>query len=121
MFLRPFNTIRASFNDLNKQKLHPNCAKYFIYLFFLNLGTFMYNMTDGAGWCFTAYCNSTCNVEKHARPCQSTTPPPSTTVTITTKKSSTATASTVTTSSVNVDCSFLTPPRKVLEFKCSTS
>ncbi|MEQ2261917.1 hypothetical protein XENORESO_017911, partial [Xenotaenia resolanae] len=36
--------------------------------------TFMYNKTDGEGWCFTAYCNLTCGVEKHARPCHTTTP-----------------------------------------------
>ncbi|KAM3849863.1 uncharacterized protein ACN63O_020389 [Diretmus argenteus] len=38
-------------------------------------GSFIYNKTDGAGWCFTSFCNSTCNVEKHARPCPSTSPP----------------------------------------------
>lgn len=72
----------------------------------------MYNKTDAAGWCFTAYCNSTCNVEKLVRPCQSTTPP-STTVITTTTESSTTTASVVTTPSV--DCLFLTPSRKVSE------
>ncbi|XP_039988196.1 mucin-2-like [Xiphias gladius] len=56
--------------------------------------SFMYNKTDGAGWCFTAYCSLTCSVEKLARPCHSTTPP----------------APTTTTS--NSDCSYLKPPRK---------
>ncbi|TNN00100.1 hypothetical protein fugu_011346 [Takifugu bimaculatus] len=60
-------------------------------------GSFMYNKTDGAGWCFTAYCNLTCNVEKLARPCESTTPPPSTTVIITTTGSTAATTSAHTT------------------------
>lgn len=80
----------------------------------------MYNKTDGAGWCFTAYCNLTCNVEKLARPCQSTTPPPSTTVTSTTIESTSATASTHTTAKYG-DCTFLTPPREVLEFIFTTS
>eukprot|EP00066_Takifugu_rubripes_P016639 XP_011605905.1 PREDICTED: intestinal mucin-like protein [Takifugu rubripes] len=71
----------------------------------------MYNKTDGAGWCFTAYCNLTCNVEKLARPCESTTPPPSTTVIITTTGSTAATTSAHTTPKGR-DCTFLTPPRK---------
>ncbi|XP_034734967.1 mucin-2-like [Etheostoma cragini] len=62
-------------------------------------GRFMYNKTDGEGWCFTAYCNLTCNVEKLARPCHSTTPPTSRTTTTTT----------ITT---NQPCSYLNPPRK---------
>ncbi|XP_067447173.1 mucin-5AC [Thunnus thynnus] len=77
-------------------------------------GSFMYNKTDGAGWCFTAYCNSTCHVEKLARPCHSTTPP--TPATTTTTKSGTigSTTSTTTVSTVKPpkDCSYLTPPRK---------
>ncbi|XP_074488742.1 intestinal mucin-like protein [Sebastes fasciatus] len=60
-------------------------------------GSFMYNKTDGEGWCFTAYCNLTCNVEKLARPCPSTTPPtPTTTATV----------------KPPTDCSYLEPPRK---------
>ncbi|XP_028441019.1 intestinal mucin-like protein [Perca flavescens] len=55
----------------------------------------MYNKTDGEGWCFTAYCNLTCNVEKLARPCHSTTPPTPQTTTITKQP-----------------CFYLNPPRK---------
>ncbi|XP_054475429.1 mucin-5B-like [Anoplopoma fimbria] len=61
-------------------------------------GSFMYNKTDGEGWCFTAYCNSKCNVEKKARPCPSTTPPTPTTTTSSEKPSK--------------DCLYLQPPRK---------
>ncbi|XP_032379931.1 mucin-5AC [Etheostoma spectabile] len=62
-------------------------------------GRFMYNKTDGEGWCFTAYCNLTCNVEKLARPCYSTTPP-------------TPHTTTTTTIPTNQPCSYLNPPRK---------
>ncbi|XP_035858685.1 mucin-5AC-like isoform X2 [Sander lucioperca] len=73
-------------------------CKYMDQLF--SPGSFMYNKTDGEGWCFTAYCNLTCNVEKLARPCHSTTPPTlqTTTITSTTKQP--------------IDCSYLNPPRK---------
>ncbi|KAI9529656.1 hypothetical protein NQZ68_007894 [Dissostichus eleginoides] len=65
-------------------------------------GSFIYNKTDEEGWCFTAYCDLTCNVEKLARPCPSTTPPtPTTTVT-----------SPGTTKEVDRDCLYLDPPRK---------
>lgn len=120
-FLNPFITATSYFNDFYKQKLPSNWTINFILIFSPpNLGSLMYNKTDGAGWCFTAFCNLTCNVEKLARLCQSTTPPPSTTVIITTAESSPSTTSAPTTP-FNVGCSFLTPPRKVLQFKCSTS
>lgn len=85
----------------------------------------MYNKTDGEGWCFTAYCNLTCNVEKLARPCHSTTPPtPTATTTATTPSYSTTTKTGSTkTSTISIsttksfkDCSYLKPPRKVFEF-----
>ncbi|KAK2842370.1 hypothetical protein Q5P01_012570 [Channa striata] len=79
-------------------------------------GSFMYNQTDGAGWCFTAYCNLTCSVEKLARPCHSTTPPPPTTTTptLTTPQvsSTTTRTNTVSTGMPLRDCSHLKPPRK---------
>ncbi|XP_061531997.1 mucin-2-like isoform X1 [Phycodurus eques] len=79
-------------------------------------GTTIYNKTDGAGWCFTAYCNKTCNVEKFAGPCQPTTPPsPTTTLTtVITTKVVTTTASTISisTEAPPKDCTFLIPPRK---------
>ncbi|XP_037539480.1 intestinal mucin-like protein [Nematolebias whitei] len=71
-------------------------------------GSFMYNQTDGKGWCFTAYCNLACNVEKNSGPCSTTTPrstPPSTPSTTTTTGSKTPVPS-------SPDCTFLTPPRK---------
>lgn len=59
----------------------------------------MYNETDGAGWCYTAYCNSSCGTEKRIRPCHSaTTPPPKP-------------------PPPPIDCFFLNPPRKVFELK----
>ncbi|XP_062418976.1 mucin-5AC-like [Pungitius pungitius] len=68
-------------------------------------GSFMYNETDGEGWCFTAYCNLSCNVEKRAKPCnQTTTPTP-----ITTRTASTIVLSTV---EPRKNCSFLQPPRE---------
>lgn len=83
----------------------------------------MYNKTDGAGWCFTAYCNLTCNVEKLVRPCHSTTPPTPTTTTTTTSYSTTTKTGSTKTSTVSIsstksvkDCSNLKPPRKVFEF-----
>ncbi|XP_019712599.1 mucin-5AC-like [Hippocampus comes] len=79
-------------------------------------GTTIYNKTDGAGWCFVAYCNETCNVEKFAGPCQPTTPPSPTTAytTAITTKVVTTTASTigVSTEAPPKDCDFLIPPRK---------
>ncbi|XP_029289228.1 LOW QUALITY PROTEIN: mucin-2-like [Cottoperca gobio] len=93
-------------------------------------GSFMYNKTDGAGWCFTAYCNSTCNVEKRARQCPFTTPstPTSTTTssgTTTQIGSTSATVITVTTTKPPTkDCLYLEPTRKDGESwnpnKCTT-
>ncbi|XP_070828132.1 intestinal mucin-like protein [Chaetodon trifascialis] len=80
-------------------------------------GSFMYNKTDGSGWCFTAYCNLTCSVEKLARPCHFTTPPAPTTTTTsyattTPTGSTTASIITVTTERPFTDCTYLNPPRK---------
>ncbi|KAM9753684.1 uncharacterized protein ACNS7B_006906 [Menidia menidia] len=78
-------------------------------------GSYMYNQSDGAGWCFTAYCNLTCNVEKHGRPCHSTTPPsspPTTTSSGTTTRRGSTTTPTVPTVTPPTDCSYLNPPRK---------
>ncbi|XP_017160895.1 intestinal mucin-like protein [Poecilia reticulata] len=65
-------------------------------------GAFMYNKTDGGGYCFTAYCSLNCSVEKHARPCHTTIPP---TLPTTPKKAKPTTPA-------MKDCPFLTPPRK---------
>ncbi|XP_029952607.1 mucin-2-like [Salarias fasciatus] len=65
-------------------------------------GSFMYNKTDGEGWCYTAYCNVTCNVEKRGRQCQTTTPPSPISSTV---------VPTRLTEKVP-ECSYLDPPRK---------
>lgn len=59
-------------------------------------GSYMYNQTDGAGWCFTSFCNQSCIVEKQARPCHTTTPP------------------TFTTKPVITHCQNVNPPREVI-------
>ncbi|KAI1895641.1 hypothetical protein AGOR_G00108320 [Albula goreensis] len=73
----------------------------------------VYNETDGDGWCFTAYCNATCKIEKQSRPCQTTVSPPiSSTIAMTTTPASaiTTTSSQPTTSAPG--CDKLNPPRK---------
>ncbi|XP_056273204.1 mucin-2 [Pseudoliparis swirei] len=84
---------------------------------FFSPGSFMYNKTDGEGWCFTAYCNLTCHVEKLARACQPSTPPTPTTTRAshgTTKLIVSTTASTISSSTVrrSKNCSYLQPPRE---------
>ncbi|XP_054631461.1 mucin-2-like [Dunckerocampus dactyliophorus] len=85
-------------------------CKYLDHIFYP--GSTIYNKTDEAGWCFTAYCNLTCHVDKYIGLCQPTTPPsPTTTLTtpaITTRVMST----TVSTAAPPKDCSYLIPPRK---------
>lgn len=81
----------------------------------------MYNKTDGAGWCFTAYCSVNCSVEKLARPCQPPVPPINATTTTssgTTTRVGSTTPSTipVTTLKPFKDCLYLQPPRKVFKF-----
>uniref|UniRef100_A0A8C6Q4C4 Mucin 5B, oligomeric mucus/gel-forming n=1 Tax=Nothobranchius furzeri TaxID=105023 RepID=A0A8C6Q4C4_NOTFU len=73
-------------------------------------GSLIYNKTDEAGWCFTAYCNSTCGVVKHSSPCHTTTTttPPSTSTTTPLTHSPTPR----TTQRPSNDCLLLTPPRK---------
>ncbi|XP_056138441.1 mucin-2 [Lampris incognitus] len=81
---------------------------------FYSPGSFIYNQTDGEGWCFTSYCNSTCDIEKHSRPCHVTSPPITSATTTnkssTTQMGSTSTMSTTTKSREN--CKNLKPPRK---------
>uniref|UniRef100_UPI003AB02701 mucin-2-like n=1 Tax=Centroberyx gerrardi TaxID=166262 RepID=UPI003AB02701 len=82
---------------------------------FFSPGSFIYNETDGAGWCFTSFCNSTCNVEKHARPCPPTTPPTSsssTTSTTSTTQIASTTVNKTTATNRPGDCEYLKPPRK---------
>ncbi|XP_059190821.1 LOW QUALITY PROTEIN: mucin-5AC-like [Centropristis striata] len=74
-------------------------------------GSLMYNKTDGDGWCFTAYCNLTCNVEKIARQCHSTTPSTPTGNTISSSPGPTKNIFS-TPPRPPTDCSYLKPPRK---------
>lgn len=55
----------------------------------------MYNVTDGLGWCYVAFCNASCNVVTQSSPCP-TTPIPSKTA-----HSTTAAFSTITKASVS--------------------
>uniref|UniRef100_A0A3Q3IRI5 Mucin-5AC-like n=1 Tax=Monopterus albus TaxID=43700 RepID=A0A3Q3IRI5_MONAL len=86
----------------------------------LSPGSIIYNQTDGDGWCFTAYCNLTCGVEKFVKPCHSTAPPTlstqyhtTTTTPGTSTKSHSSIASTVSSTLAPLkDCLYLSPPRK---------
>ncbi|XP_037398834.1 mucin-2-like isoform X2 [Pygocentrus nattereri] len=86
-------------------------------------GSFIYNVTDGTGWCITAYCDAVCNIHKDTRPCPSTahtsTTQPTTTTTTPTSTTSTPTSTTATTTTTiknttttPTDCTYLNPPRK---------
>ncbi|XP_076592712.1 mucin-5B-like [Chaetodon auriga] len=85
-------------------------------------GEFIYNVSDGLGWCYVAYCNASCKVETHSSPCP-TTPIPSTASTTTkaTISSSVAPTTTIPTSTstlstapstTTLDCNDVYPPRK---------
>nr|XP_029137732.1 intestinal mucin-like protein [Labrus bergylta] len=45
-------------------------------------GDMLYNVTDSAGWCFVAYCNSSCKVETQSSPCPTQPPTGTTTVSV---------------------------------------
>ncbi|KAJ8252215.1 hypothetical protein COCON_G00215270 [Conger conger] len=88
-------------------------------------GSIIYNETDGEGWCFTAFCNATCQIEKMSNPCITTVAPPiSPTIVKTTSPASTlsSTSKTETTTPVTTtspgtttlgpDCYHFDPPRK---------
>lgn len=103
------------------------CALKFYFNFFT--GDMVYNVTDGLGWCFVAFCNASCNVVTHSSPCP-TTPIPSKTAHSTTSAfstitkvsssvhptsvipTSTSTASTIL-STTTLDCNDVYPSRKV--------
>ncbi|XP_052318433.1 mucin-5AC-like isoform X12 [Oncorhynchus keta] len=69
-------------------------------------GNLVYNVTDASGWCFTAYCKATCQVEVESNPCPSSTPP---TVSPTTSEETTTTPPTTQSSP---DCTSVQPPKK---------
>lgn len=73
----------------------------------------MYNKTDGAGWCFTAYCDSLCNTVKTSGPCVSTPAPPTPTTLTPTTLPTKPTKPTLSPPPPK-DCSYLDPPRKVI-------
>ncbi|XP_061772628.1 mucin-2 [Nerophis ophidion] len=85
-------------------------CKYLGHIFYP--GTTIYNKTDEAGWCFTAYCNMTCHVDKHIGLCQSTTPPSPTTTLTTPAITTQVVSTTASTAAPPKDCSYLDPPRK---------
>lgn len=51
----------------------PQCNCTYLNAIFLP-GSSIYNKTDKAGWCFFAYCNSSCSIIIQAQPCATTTP-----------------------------------------------
>ncbi|XP_045069570.1 intestinal mucin-like protein, partial [Coregonus clupeaformis] len=69
-------------------------------------GNVVYNVTDASGWCFTAYCKATCQVEVESNPCPSSTPP---TLSPTTSEETTTPPPTTQSSP---DCTSVQPPRK---------
>ncbi|KAL6474546.1 hypothetical protein MHYP_G00181070 [Metynnis hypsauchen] len=85
-------------------------------------GSFIYNVTDGTGWCITAYCDAVCNVHKETQPCHSTSPPTKPTTTTTTPTNITATTNhtaasitpttTATPPTTTPHCIYLSTPRK---------
>nr|XP_057931090.1 mucin-2-like [Doryrhamphus excisus] len=85
-------------------------CKYLGHIF--HPGSTIYNKTDEAGWCFTAYCNMTCHVDKYIGLCQPTTPPSPTTTSTTPVVTTRVMSTTVTTAAPPKDCSYLVPPRK---------
>uniref|UniRef100_A0A3B4UC19 Uncharacterized protein n=2 Tax=Seriola dumerili TaxID=41447 RepID=A0A3B4UC19_SERDU len=93
-------------------------------------GDMVYNVTDGLGWCYIAYCNASCNIVAEPSLCN-TTPIPSTTAHSTTTLFSTSTKATIsssvppsttvptsshipstTPSTTTLDCNDVDPPRK---------
>ncbi|KAA8578863.1 hypothetical protein FQN60_011477, partial [Etheostoma spectabile] len=88
-------------------------------------GDLVYNVTDGIGWCYVAYCNASCKVETKSSLCPTT--QPSTTASSTTAVIGTTTKATIsstttiptstftpstTPSTTTVDCNDVNPPRK---------
>uniref|UniRef100_A0A3Q2TMI4 Intestinal mucin-like protein n=1 Tax=Fundulus heteroclitus TaxID=8078 RepID=A0A3Q2TMI4_FUNHE len=84
-------------------------------------GDLLYNVTDGLGWCYSAYCNASCKVETRSSPCP-TSSTPSTTAHSSTSLFSTTQApisssvplstTTTTASTTTQDCYDLSTPKK---------
>lgn len=43
------------------------CSTFLHNLFYT--GDLLYNVSDGLGWCYSAYCNASCKVETQSTPC----------------------------------------------------
>ncbi|GCB69236.1 hypothetical protein scyTo_0001018, partial [Scyliorhinus torazame] len=69
----------------------------------LSPGEIVYNSTDKAGWCFSAFCSKNCKIVKHVEPCGSTT------------LSLPSTQASITTAAPPQGCPALHPPRSVNE------
>ncbi|XP_030620977.1 intestinal mucin-like protein [Chanos chanos] len=93
-------------------------------------GSIIYNQTDDDGWCFVAFCNETCGIEKKSQYCGTTSIPATTfsgvtpTTSLPSPPTTLTTSSTITPPPLPVDCNSLSPPRKNGESwkpdKCST-
>ncbi|XP_072237208.1 intestinal mucin-like protein isoform X2 [Leuresthes tenuis] len=109
-------TLTSCFCIVNRTSYHP--------------GDLLYNVTDGLGWCFTAYCDESCNVKTQSSQCP-TTPISSTTAHPTTPVVSTTTQATISSSvpftttvsapisakattpaTTTLDCNDMYPPRQ---------
>uniref|UniRef100_A0A8C8DHV5 Uncharacterized protein n=1 Tax=Oryzias sinensis TaxID=183150 RepID=A0A8C8DHV5_9TELE len=93
-------------------------------------GDVVYNVTDGLGWCYVAFCNESCKVETKPSPCPTTPEPSSTTPSATqvfgsttetptfstthqtTSVSNSTSTSTHSPSSAPLDCNDVSPPKK---------
>uniref|UniRef100_H2ZTW6 Mucin 2, oligomeric mucus/gel-forming n=1 Tax=Latimeria chalumnae TaxID=7897 RepID=H2ZTW6_LATCH len=80
-------------------------------------GQIIYNGTDKDGWCFIAFCNDACYVEKHVTPCPTTSTTTETTPTRTTTTTSTPTTTTTSTpTTTTTSMPSTTPKTKWCEF-----
>ncbi|XP_061669358.1 mucin-2-like [Syngnathoides biaculeatus] len=83
-------------------------------------GDFVYNVSDGLGWCFVASCNASCQVETRSSLCPTHAPSTTARSTSSESRATTTTASLSTTTAANgasssttaLDCSQASPPRK---------
>uniref|UniRef100_A0AAX7V9H4 Mucin 2, oligomeric mucus/gel-forming n=1 Tax=Astatotilapia calliptera TaxID=8154 RepID=A0AAX7V9H4_ASTCA len=93
-------------------------------------GDFVYNVTDGLGWCYAAFCNASCEIETQSSPCPVTPSVPTTahstttvfstttkatissSVPLTTTSPASFTSSTSITSSTQNVCNDVYPPRQ---------
>ncbi|KAF7657850.1 hypothetical protein LDENG_00021160, partial [Lucifuga dentata] len=79
----------------------------------------VYNVTDGLGWCYIAYCNATCKIDTQSSPCPTTAPTTVSPTTAAARISSTSVSPTTlvptpstTPSTTTQDCIYVDPPRK---------